>query len=287
MTATTIALAVSVLAASLHAMLAIGSAEAADRAGRASPSGSPNVAVASSLRAVWPELERAWRESLPAVDARPSFGASRTLARQIARGAPFELFLAADALSPASLPEERVRAGSDTAYARGRLALVLRERDASASPEGPIATLAPATLAPLTARLSDDPALRLAIASPAHAPYGIAAREALEASALWPWPEGRLVIGENAAQTLQFLQVGAVDAALVPLSLIATGDAAAALANDREVSVRLLEEGLHAPLEHHLVVTADASPAALALAEWLRGARAREVLIGAGFDAPS
>lgn len=282
MTTTTIALALSLLTAALHAPLAIGSTESAERTGRASPGGSPNVAVASSLRAVWPELERAWRESLPAVDARPSFGASRTLARQIARGAPFELFLAADARSPASLPEERVRPGSGAVYARGRLALVLREKDASATPEGPLETLAP-----LTARLSEDPSLRLAIPSPVHAPYGIAAREALEASALWPWPEGRLVIGENAAQALQFLQAGAVDAALVPLSLVATGDAAVALADDREVSVRLLEEGLHAPLEHHLVVIADASPAALALADWLRGARAREVLIAAGFDAPS
>ena len=257
---------------------------AAERGGDAgtaeAPAGSPSVAVASSLRAVWPALERAWRERLPAVGARPSFGASRTLARQIARGAPFELFLSADEESPSSLPVGRVHPGSGATYARGRLALVL----SGGLTAGAGRAIEDGTLEPLAARLAEVPRLRLAIANPVHAPYGIAAREALEASGLWPWPEGRLVIGENASQTLQFLRSGAVEAALVPLSLLAAGRGADGLG---ALSVRPVDERLHAPLDHRLVALAGASPAALALAEWLRGGRARDILLAAGFGDPS
>ena len=247
----------------------------ADAAGD-TPAGEPPVAVASSLRAVWPELERRWRAALPAVGARPTFGASHTLARQIAHGAPFELFLAADERAVASLPPARVLPGSAAIYAHGRLVLVLRGSAAAAA--DPAAGRASA-LDRLATLLAADPDARLAIPHPRHAPYGAAAREALAGAGLWPLPPGRLVIGENAAQTLQFLRAGAVEAALLPLSL--------ALEVPGTGFARLpLEATTHAPLVHRMVTIADASPAALALARWLRGAEARAILAAAGFDAP-
>ena len=254
-------------------------ASAASDATRAGPRGTPAVAVASSLRALWPELERAWREELPGVAARPTFGASLTLSRQIARGAPFELLLAADERSVAALGTTRARAGSALVYARGRLALALREPLAPADATGAgEAGAEPAPLARLARRLRASPALRVAIPNPTHAPYGVAAREALATAGI-RLPPARLAVAENAAQTLQFLGSGAVDAALLPYPL-------ARATAPPDVRVLALESALHAPIVHRLVALERASPAALALARWFGGARARSLFVAAGFDAP-
>lgn len=231
----------------------------------------PAVAVASSLRAVWPRLERAWRTSLPGVTTRPSFGASRTLARQIARGAPFELFLAADEASVTDLPHSAVVPGTGAVYARGRLALVMRG-GADTGEDVP-------ALARLVSRLAAEPGARVAIPNPTHAPYGVAAREALGTAGRWPLEAARLVVGENAAQTLQFLRAGAVEAALVPLSLVRDAKPAGS-------SVAVLDECLHAPLVHRLTALDGASPATIALARWFTGETARAVLAEAGFGVP-
>jgi len=241
------------------------------------PSGAPTIAVASSLRASWPALERAWRATLPAVGARPTFGASRTLARQITRGAPFELFLSADESSIEQVPPARRVDGTSARYAAGRLVLVTLDTFADAL-SGPAANDDP--LARLAARLAAAPDARLAIADPDHAPYGRAAREVLDGAGLWPLPRARLITGENAAQTLQFLLAGGVDAALVPASL--TG----ADAPPPGVRVEPLESARHAPLVHRLVALDGASPAALALGAWFASPAARDALAAAGFDAP-
>ena len=59
----------------------------------------------------------------------------------------------------------------------------------------------------------------LAIANPQHAPYGRAAEAALRHMGLWDAVQAKLVLGENIAQTLQFVQSGAADAGIVALSL--------------------------------------------------------------------
>ena len=60
---------------------------------------------------------------------------------------------------------------------------------------------------------------RIAIANPEHAPYGLAARQALESKNLWEAVRPKIIFGENVAQTFQFAQTGDVDAAIVAQSL--------------------------------------------------------------------
>jgi molybdate transport system substrate-binding protein len=60
---------------------------------------------------------------------------------------------------------------------------------------------------------------KVAIANPEHAPYGAAAREALETAGVWEVVAKKLVYGENISQTLQYAESGNVDAAIVALSL--------------------------------------------------------------------
>ena len=60
---------------------------------------------------------------------------------------------------------------------------------------------------------------RLAIANPDHAPYGVAARQAMQTAGIWEAVQNKLVLGENVRQTLQYAETGNVDVAIVALSL--------------------------------------------------------------------
>lgn len=131
------------------------------------------------------------------------FAASGQLARQIEHGAPFDLFAAANVEFVKELEEKRlIVPGTVRHYATGRLAVATR----SALKSGEIGALT-------------GPGIRrVAIANPAHAPYGRAAREALRRAGLWNRLEARLVYGENVRQALQFVATGNADAAVISWS---------------------------------------------------------------------
>jgi molybdate transport system substrate-binding protein len=159
---------------------------------------------------IGPAFERATGQSVVLV-----FGSSGSLAIQIERGAPADVFFSADQSYIGSLAAKQVlRPGSDRVYALGRLVLATRRRS-------------PVTLR----RLSDlrrPEVVRIAVANPDHAPYGRAAREALVSEGLWDSLAPRLVIAENIRQAAQYLTTGAVEAAILSRS-VATDPALAAV----------------------------------------------------------
>ncbi|MBU2977138.1 molybdate ABC transporter substrate-binding protein [Alteromonas sp. C1M14] len=135
-----------------------------------------------------------------------SIGSSGTLFAQISHGAPFDLFLSADALRPEKLVQQGKASDLHT-YAKGRLALVTRGK----------------SLASLNAFFTHPQFTKpVAIANPKLAPYGVAAMETLAHffNDNEPWPF-TLVQGKSVAQTYQYFQAGNVDVALVALSLTA------------------------------------------------------------------
>ena len=136
---------------------------------------------------------------------RVSFGSSGNLYRQIAQGAPFDLFLSADEEQALKLVRTGRTEGEGTIYATGRLVLLVPEHSRLAL-DGSLADLGRA--------IGDGRVSRLAIANPAHAPYGRAAREALERTALWSRLQGRLLLAENAAQAVQFALTRGADGGL-------------------------------------------------------------------------
>jgi molybdate transport system substrate-binding protein len=135
-----------------------------------------------------------------------SFGATGLLEKQIAEGGPFDAFAAANV----TFADDAVKAGaclpdSKAIYATGHL-VMFTTKDAAAQPK---------TVADLTdARIS-----KIAIANPDHAPYGMAAKKALQTAGVWDKVQPKLVYGENVQQTLQFAQSGNADVAIVALSL--------------------------------------------------------------------
>ena len=240
-------------------------------AGPAAAAGEPPlVAAAASLRHVFPELARAWAGTGGA-PPEVSFGSSGNLYRQIAQGAPFELFLSADEEQAIKLVDAGRTDGEGTVYGVGRLALLVPRHSRLALD---------ATLGDLGRALDDGRLRRLAIANPAHAPYGRAAREALVRAALWERLGDRLLLGENAAQAVQFALTRAADGGLVPHALALTGRVAGEAGHVR------LDAAMHRPIAQRMVLLAPTGAQARALFRFLAGPRARGIFERFGFAAP-
>lgn len=188
------------------------------------------VAAAADLSVAFEEMGKLF-EARTGHQVTFSFGASGALARQVAEGAPFDLFAAANG----SFVDSAVQAGAcdgttKALYARGHLVVWTRPGGAS------LRSLA---------ELRSPDVKHIAIANPEHAPYGKAAREALTRAGLWGALEAKIVQAENVRQALQLAQTGNADVAIVALSLVAKDDLGARLAVD---------PALHGPIEQTLVV---------------------------------
>jgi len=162
------------------------------------------IAAAADLNFALPEIAREFHAVDPAVELETAYGSSGNFLAQIENRAPFDVFLSADM----EYPRRLVAAGAGPAssvftYAVGRLVVWVP----SGSP-----------LDPATA-LGDPRVKHVAIANPQHAPYGRAAQAALRTLGLYQSVEPKLVLGENIAQTLQFVESGAADAGIVAMSL--------------------------------------------------------------------
>lgn len=230
------------------------------------------VAAASDLLPAFTELGESFEERTGRA-VRFSFGSSGQLAQQIAAGAPFDVFASADA----AFVDAVVAAGrGDTAtqhtYASGRLVLW------SASGRWAGWDGLPA--------LAGDPAVgTIAIANPEHAPYGRAAREALDATGVLDAVGDRLVLGENVSDTQRLAATGNADAAVIALSLALAADER----DPDEGRWVLIDEHLHAPLRQQLVVTAfddERAGAAASFVELVGSEEGRRIMRRFGFLLP-
>lgn len=196
-----------------------------------------------------------------------NFGSTGQLTQQIAQGAPVDVFAAANQAFIEELNTEGLVIPDTIAlYAVGRLTLWTR-------------TDSPFTFASV-ADLTQPSVARIAIANPEHAPYGIAAREALQTAGLWDTLQPKLILGENIAQTIQYAETGNVDVALVALSLsIAAGDTGKWV---------LVPEELHTPLKQALAVVHSTKHEAEArqFAQFVNSPEGREVMRRYGFVLP-
>jgi len=165
------------------------------------------IAAASDLQPVLPRLVAAFeRETGHTV--RTAFGSSGNFYAQIANGAPYDLFLSADASYPKQLETAGLtEAGTLTTYATGSIVVWTRTTSGIAVQSG-------------LGSLVNPRVRRIAIANPAHAPYGRAAVAALKEAGIYDRITNSLVLGENVAQTAQFVQSGGADVGILALSLV-------------------------------------------------------------------
>jgi molybdate transport system substrate-binding protein len=194
-----------------------------------------------------------------------SFAATAQLTQQIENGAPFDLFLSADAGHVKELQDKGMLAASGRMpYAVGVLVLWI-------PPNGPAGV---AGLNDLT-----RPEVRvIAVAKPELAPYGQAAVESLQHSGLWDEVKSKIVYAENINMARQFGTSGNADAVFTAKSLVLKDGG----------RVMPVDESLHAPVVQELGILANAphADAARKFVTFLTQGAGRDVLAAAGYRIP-
>jgi molybdate transport system substrate-binding protein len=223
------------------------------------------IAAASDLQRVLPRLVERF-QSKTRISTTFSLDASGRLAEQIRAGAPFDVFLAANTRFVNELAEEELIL-SETArpYARGALVLCVHDSVA----------MDVSSLGGLTSPRIQ----KVAIANPEYAPYGTAAKQALERSGLWSSLEPKIVRADSVRQALAYAQNGDAEAALV----------SQALADVPEVRTIEIDESLYDPLIQSLGVISATTQRDRAL-EFVRftvGEEGQTILREAGFQSAS
>jgi len=230
--------------------------------------GTITVGAASSLGYALKEVAGEF-EAAGGARVRLSLGSSGALATQIENGAPFDLFLAADKTYVMQLEEAGfIERGSVLLFAKGRLVIVVN-RASGLRVEG---------MESLTALVAEG--ARIAIANPAHAPYGAAAAVALKKAGVWESAAKQVVYGENVRQALQFVQSGNAPVGIVAESLTVGIDAG--------VSVIRVQGEFYSPIEHAAGIVASSSNRgeATAFLQFLRSPEARTIFTRHGFAIP-
>jgi molybdate transport system substrate-binding protein len=194
-----------------------------------------------------------------------SFGSTGKLYAQIRNGAPFSILLAADEQIPVRLEDEGLGvAGSRFTYAIGTLVL-WSANEGYVDDQGKV--------------LTHQAYRHLAIANPKTAPYGAAAMATLTKLGLADSVRGKLVQGENIAQTHQFVASGNAELGFVALSqVIESGEI-------RQGSGWVVPATYHPPIRQDALLLNKGrdSPAAHALLDYLRSAKATEVINAYGY----
>lgn len=223
------------------------------------------VFAAADLRDAFAELVPQFEERCRCT-VRVSFGSSGRLAGQIQEGAPADVFFSADQRYVAVLAQEgSLTPAGPRVYAIGRLALAWAK--GRPNPPAGVEDLVRADIR------------RVVIANPEHAPYGRAAREALESLGLWDVLLPKIVLAENAAQAVQYVEAGDADAGLVPLPLVI---------GRGSIGSRLVDASLHTPIVQSVGVLSRAREVDLAeqLVQFVLGPDGKAVLVRYGFELP-
>ena len=226
----------------------------------AAEAGQVQVAVAANFTEPATEIAKLFAEKTGDT-AQLSFGASGQFYTQISEGAPFEVFLSADADRPAKLLSDgNAVAGTDFTYAVGTLVLWSKNPSLVTGPE--------------TLKAGDFQ--HIAVADPKAAPYGAAGVETMQKLGVYDALAPKIVQGKNIAQTQQFVDTGNAELGFVALSQVIKIDGG---------SRWDVPEDLHTPILQDAVLLKPGADSATAKAflEFLKGPEARKVIESFGY----
>jgi molybdate transport system substrate-binding protein len=222
------------------------------------------IAAASDLMKAFGEIGPLF-EAQYACKVTFTFGSTGTQTEQIANGAPFDIFAAANESALELLDSKGlILSDSKKHYGLGRIGVVTsKDRNVHA-----------ATLEDLL----NDSIKKIAIANPDHAPYGLAAKQALISAGLWDQLEPKLVYGKNIADAMTFVTTGNADAGIIAISL----------KEDATMNFTLIDPKYHEPLRQAAAVikTSKNETLARAFIDFITSETGRQILIKYGFAIP-
>jgi molybdate transport system substrate-binding protein len=231
----------------------------------------PVVAAASDLKFAMEEIAQAFTTKTGKA-VRLAFGSSGNFRRQIAEGAPFDMYMSADEEFVFALAKERFTLDEGTLYAIGRVVIMV--------PHGS-ALKADSQLKDLAAGIRDGRVKKFAIANPEHAPYGRAAQQALTKAGLWDELQDKLVLGENVSQAAQFATSGSAQGGIIALSL------ALSPSLSKLGDYALLPAESHEPLRQRMVLLKKAGETAKQFYAFVQKPDARAIFRRYGFVLPA
>jgi len=202
-----------------------------------------------------------------------SYGSSGNFYQQIMQGGDYDILMMADEQYIFRLSEQRKTLDHGVVYGQGRLVLFIPK---------PILEKWPNLLSPNLLEfgnaLKDGRIRSLAIANPAHAPYGVAAEQALKSAQLWEIAVPKLILGENASQATQFAISGSVQGGLIPLALAKHSTV------QQKGGYVLIPPSTHLPLIQRMALTPAASRGAKEFYVYLQTEKSQKIFKEFGFE---
>ena len=221
---------------------------------------STNVAVAANFTDAAKEIAALFKTKT-GHDAVLSFGSSGLFYTQIKQGAPFQVFLSADAERPQKLADEGFALPqSRFTYAIGKLVLWSKDPNAIKGVD----------------TLKANAFSKLSIADPNSAPYGVAAIETLKALEIYQSVEKKIVMGASIAQAFQFIETGNAELGFVALSQ---------LINTQSGSRWMVPQNLYSEIRQDAILlkSGEQNEAAKAFLDFLKSPDARSIITKFGY----
>ncbi|KXF83312.1 molybdate ABC transporter substrate-binding protein [Enterovibrio coralii] len=194
-----------------------------------------------------------------------SYGSSSALARQLAYGAPADIYISANEKWMDYAIEQGVVDGSTRAdWARNKLVLVadtLGDKSIELTPDSLLQAIGSS---------------RLAISDPNHVPAGIYGKESLQSLNLWSNVEDKLALSNSVRATLALVERGEA-----PLGIVYFSDA---VASSKVKLAATFPESSHAPIIFPKALTVQAKDAAKAFDQFLDSETSRQILKENGFN---
>jgi molybdate transport system substrate-binding protein len=227
---------------------------------RADESGAIVVAAASDMAKIGPAIQVAFRR-LHGYEVTFSFGASGQLAEQVRQGAPFDVYLSAARSYCEPLQQDGLLDGECRPYALGRLVAWSRDTAIQSLDD-----------------LRQNGNLRIVLANPRYAPYGLAAEQALRSAGIWDGIEPQLVYADSVSHAFQMAKTGNADVALVAIALV----------KEEGGNSLPVDAALHEPIEQVAAVLNSSAKKDIARAfvAYLSGPESRRLLETYGFGRP-
>lgn len=222
------------------------------------------VAAAADLTLAFQEIAKNF-EKLTGSKVDFSFGSTGTLAQQIENGAPFDVFAAANIKFVDELKNQGlIIPETQLLYAQGRIGIAIKAKSSLQVKE--------------LKDLLKPEIKKIAIANPEHAPYGMAAKQALEKAGLWEKVKDKLVYGKNIQDTLTLINTGNADTGIIALSI----------AKKDEINFCLIKADMHKPLNQSMAVIARTKQEQLArkFIEYVNSPEGRKIMKKYGFVLP-
>lgn len=228
----------------------------------------PMFAVASNMMQVMTEILNLYGQENGKSDINLVFGSSGNFARQIIQGAPFQLFLSANKRYVNELMKNHSHVAAYREFALGRIGYFI--------PSGSMLS-GKKNLEQIDNALENGAYRRIAIANPEFAPYGVAARQALQTAGLWVIEKKKLLMGENIAQAMQYTLSGGVDVGIVPQSFAVLPEIS------QKGKFFLIPEDWHDPIIEYLVLMQNAGRESREFYQYLLSGKATPILKKYGY----